>query len=75
MQLNQRKNESASQQYDNSLREIVSHNMFEQYNQTGWNFSLAKQVNEILLPQIIETVSMMWAGALHESGMAGKVYV
>jgi hypothetical protein len=73
-QLQTAKTKTASEHYDCSLHEIAQHDMFSRFYETGWSLDLARQVNDVLLPQLIETVSLLWASALHEAGMTGKVY-
>lgn len=56
-----------------AARTVASYDMYEQFYKRGWTVSLARQVNEELLPEVVEIVTMAWANALHESGFAGAM--
>lgn len=56
-----------------AARRVASFDMYEHFYRRGWTVSLARQVNEELLPTLVHTVAMAWANALHEAGFAGAM--
>ncbi len=51
-------------------KQIASLGMYEQFYKSGWTPGLAKQVRRILVPNIVNTVTLVWFSALQEAAKA-----
>ena len=56
-----------------SARRIASLNLYDHFYESGWTPKLAKLTSRVLLPEIIDVVSVVWTQALKESGMGSPL--
>jgi hypothetical protein len=47
-----------------TLRHVASLNMYEEFMRTGWTRRLARETKTVLVPAIVEMVTLSWYGAL-----------
>ncbi len=55
--------------FKQAARRVALMRLYEQFYKAGWTFTLAQQVREALLPEMIEVVTTVWYLALKESGL------
>lgn len=58
--------------FNESLHKIADMKMYDEYSQKGWTRRLARQTNEVLMPQIIKTVCMAWLEAVYRAKPLSK---
>ncbi len=61
---------SFDDQFDKSLREISSMEMYEEFATKGWTRHLASETKNILVPEIVRIVMLGWLVAINESDTA-----
>ena len=49
--------------FKESLHKIADMKMYEEFSQSGWTRRLARETNDVLMPQIIKTVCLAWLEA------------
>lgn len=59
--------------FRNAAREIAQHDMFDRYQKKGWTTKLAVEVRQMLVPTIINTVTMAWYLALLDAGLIKEI--
>lgn len=55
--------------FKRSAHDIASHDMFGRYQRKGWTTKLAVEVRQMLVPAIINTVTLAWYLALIDAGL------
>jgi hypothetical protein len=59
--------EGVTELFKNRAKQIADLSMYEQFYKSGWTPRLAKQVRRYLVPNIVNTVTLVWYAALHEA--------
>jgi len=59
--------------FKHTARDIAQHDMFDRYQRKGWTTKLAVEVRQMLVPSIINTVTMAWYMALMDAGIVKEV--
>lgn len=59
--------EGVTELFKNRAKQISDLSMYEQFYKSGWTPRLAKQVRRQLVPNIVNTVTLVWYAALQEA--------
>lgn len=52
-----------------SVQKIATLHMYEEFYVTGWTARLAREMRDVLIPEIVKVVTIVWYLALAEAGM------
>ncbi len=61
--------ENIASWYRMSAQKIASYNMYTRFYSKGWTPSLVRTVKKDLFPEIVWTLTLIWYGAVKESGI------
>lgn len=53
--------------FDESLARIASLNLYEEFSKNGWTRALARDTKNILVPEITQTVCLIWYYCYHQA--------
>ncbi|MEK7594677.1 MAG: hypothetical protein AAB436_03505 [Patescibacteria group bacterium] len=59
-----------SEWFRNQAQDVAKLELYDKFCASGWTMPLASRVRSQLAPKIVESVTLVWYGALHDAGLA-----